>query len=600
MDTVSLSRAKGLALGLLAGLLILSSLSVYAAWRLQSGSPGLAWLFYVLLAGHLACLVGAGFLLLGALRGLERCFLRTAGLVEDMRRGRFRRNASAGQHGAEKDVDLGQVMGAYAVTFMGLTNSAETLAAFSSGLTGSAGSLRQAAADSLGQVREVRQATRRTCEDMGSVKSSLDRIAEFVAGIAAAADQMSTTSQGIAERMERSRERGAEVAGVSSEVSSQVQGLGQTAADSARSILAVTQAISSLRNKSLELQQDMRQLGEQTKEIGSIMEVIGDIADQTNLLALNAAIEAARAGDAGRGFAVVADEVRKLAEKTMSATKNVGEAMTRIQDMVHKNVAATEEAVQAIADSTAAASEQVSRIESLKDQTGRAAERIAGMSGMMTEVSDLVAAAASAARQQSSASEDVARSVAEISQDLGGIQESVARTAQDTSGVATEMEGVAANLTGMVQSALETDSSARELARLSSGLKDMAHRTDLGRPGFDVGVVKTAHLAWRSRLEAIIGGFSAMRPEEVADHHQCAFGKWYDTEGGRSLGALPAYREVGGLHERVHALARQVVKVMADNRATEAKKLMAEFEQVREKLFAALDTLYMDSFSEGK
>ena len=61
--------------------------------------------------------------------------------------------------------------------------------------------------------------------------------------------------------------------------------------------------------------------------IGRIMNVISDIADQTNLLALNAAIEAARAGDAGRGFAVVADEVRKLAEKTMTATKEVGDAI---------------------------------------------------------------------------------------------------------------------------------------------------------------------------------------------------------------------------------------------------------------------------------
>lgn len=84
-------------------------------------------------------------------------------------------------------------------------------------------------------------------------------------------------------------------------------------------------------------------LGDQSKEIGRIIDAISGIAGQTNLLALNADIEAARAGEQGRGFTVVADEVRKLAEQSRKAAKKIANLINEIQIDTEKAVAAMSE-----------------------------------------------------------------------------------------------------------------------------------------------------------------------------------------------------------------------------------------------------------------
>ena len=88
----------------------------------------------------------------------------------------------------------------------------------------------------------------------------------------------------------------------------------------------------------------VEELGENSKEIGSIVGVISGIAAQTNLLALNAAIEAARAGEHGRGFAVVAEEVRKLAESSQNSVQKIGEIVNTIQQTTENAVKTMETA----------------------------------------------------------------------------------------------------------------------------------------------------------------------------------------------------------------------------------------------------------------
>lgn len=165
----------------------------------------------------------------------------------------------------------------------------------------------------------------------------------------------------------------------------------------------VQQAISSIQSvhtESLALKDDMSTLAKHAQAINTIMGVISDIADQTNLLALNAAIEAARAGDAGRGFAVVADEVRKLAEKTMQSTTQVDTAIKSIQHSAEKSIRQVDKAVAVIGDATKYAS-----------QSGEALQEIVQLADT---AADQVHAIATAAEEQSAASEEVTSSMSEV------------------------------------------------------------------------------------------------------------------------------------------------------------------------------------------
>ncbi|WP_300160672.1 methyl-accepting chemotaxis protein [Solidesulfovibrio sp.] len=248
----------------------------------------------------------------------------------------------------------------------------------------------EVARDVTGMARKERE-TAGHLERLEHVNAAVDqaawRIAEATDSIACRMEQVAA---GAVAQTERVGEAVVSIGQVSASVeevaanAAKAARLAEDAREKARDGAAVVSdsvaAIGAVQELSEALKQSLASLGGQAEAIGRIMGVISDIADQTNLLALNAAIEAARAGEAGRGFAVVADEVRKLAEKTMAATKEVGQAVERIQSGVGTSISGMDEAACAVRHAAGLATlsgQALEGIVPLVEETSRQVERIA-------------------------------------------------------------------------------------------------------------------------------------------------------------------------------------------------------------------------------
>ncbi|WP_232034903.1 methyl-accepting chemotaxis protein [Desulfovibrio ferrophilus] len=281
------------------------------------------------------------------------------------------------------------------------------------------------AADEANEARQM--AERAKSEGM---RAAADKLEVVVARVAAASEEISAQSNEIRQGAELQSQRIAETATAMEEMnatvlevarnSGQAAEVGAVARDKAQEGAdTVEQSVKSMRvtqEQTEALKSNMDHLGNQANSIGAIMTVIEDIADQTNLLALNAAIEAARAGDAGRGFAVVADEVRKLAEKTMGATKEVGDSIRAIQDVARQNIESVDVAVRDLSEAV--------------ELSNKSGEMLGEIVNGVEISADQIQEIATAAEEQSATSEEINRSIDEINSITQETTQGVTQTAE--------------------------------------------------------------------------------------------------------------------------------------------------------------------------
>ena len=226
---------------------------------------------------------------------------------------------------------------------------------------------------------------------------SSEKLIEVSNKLGRSAEETSTQANAVATASEEVSQNIETISTASVEMSASIQEISKNSSNAVSAAFTATKTIQTANETIIKL-------GQNSVDIGEVVEFITAIAQQTNLLALNATIEAARAGESGKGFAVVAHEVKSLAKETAEATENISNKIAAIR------LSATE------------AVDSIKQIEST-----------------ILEINQIQQSNATAAEEQSAATSETSREVAdaarvsnEITRNIAG----VARTAADTSSAA--------------------------------------------------------------------------------------------------------------------------------------------------------------------